>query len=145
MGLFKRKNNKNLEDNVIVVCEEVENKESENKEDVNTLDITENIYEDKKEEKQSESKFVSDITFKEAFNLHFIPLTLSVFSVVSVLISLFIAYCGGVTGAIVFRCIAITFTIAALTTLFVKEVLNKKLAPDLRYAFVVFSIIVILL
>lgn len=149
MGLFKRREKNKfptiIKETIIEIDpDEEDSKVRENECDKN-LSLNENAKEQNALNENNSIKPKLEFKLEKIFSLKSLPYFLSILSIALSLVGLFIALCGGNVGYIVFKCMAITSTLAALTTLTIDEIISKHIRIDFRYAFILVSLLIIIL
>ena len=143
MGLFNRTFKKKaiiIDEDVIEIDVE-EKDEAENLHDENSSSNQSMI--ENQETEFNKSKM--EVEFNSILSLKLFPYMLSVISVIFSLIGAFIILCGGNIGYVVFNCLAIISTIAAIVCTAITEFKSGKMVVDYRYLFILVSIATILL
>ena len=143
MGLFNKKPKKKaiIIDEQIIEIDDLKISQQE-------VNYDEKSFSDENIGKSEKGNFLNlnkEIEFEKLFALKTLPYLLSALSIVFSLISLFITLCGGKTGSIVFLCLAITSTLAAIVCTAIKEFKSRKMVIDYRYLFILVSIVIILI
>ena len=150
MGLFKRKEKSKFPTIIEETVIEIDPDEEDCKVQENELDKNLSLNENTKEqnaltENKSSTKLKLEFELEEILSLKSLPYFLSILSIALSLVGLFIALCGGNVGYIVFKCMAITSTLAALTILTIDEIISKRIRIDFRYVFILVSLLIIIL